>query len=207
MSLKNDFLDIFNKMKGDSPEYDENDMADKIGAKIKAYVSSCTLTVSPTQLTGADTSPAGTFTGSASVSWSTQGTPIASKIKAVYAGMKDGSKKDVDLAQAIADGLDTDAPTWSVSLSGQTVTTTTPPQTVPSGDSGVITSTFDSASVKSTLVSCFNAMKSMTSASDNPDDKFATELASAVETYYTSSANNGKGASHLAAVTFTVTVS
>lgn len=207
MALKDDFLSIFNKMKGADPEYDENDMADQIGEKIKAYVADRALTITPSPATGTDTSPAGAFTGSVTASWAIQGTPIAASIKAVFAGMKTGALNDSALAAAFGTGLTADMPTWTASLSGQTITTTTPPQTLPSADSGTITSVFNPAPVVSKLTACFNDMKSMTSTSDNPDEKFATDLASAIETYYTSSVNTGKGSSHLAGVAFTVTVS
>lgn len=207
MSLKSDLYDVFIAMNDPDNlggKTGDEYFRDEIDSIVKAFAEGLTLTVTPTVLTGADTSPTGTFTGSATVSWKFAGGKLASKLK--EATDKGADMKDSDLSQAFADGLDADPPTWTATLSGSTVTTTIPPATVPSTDSGTITSTFVSAPVKTMLDTAFATMKSMTSASDDPNDVFATALASAITTYYTTSVNQGKGASHLAGVQFAVLV-
>lgn len=201
MSLKSDLYDVFTAdgMTNDS-------FAEGIGDAIKSFVSECTLTVTPSTLTGTDTSPSGTFSGSASVSWKITGTKIANSIKAVMDDMNDQEKGDTDLAQAIADGLDDDAPEWTCTISGNTTVPGSPPVTSPSSDNGSITSTFVSSAVKTGLVSCFNTMKDMTGEDDDGNDYFATQLASLIEAYYTGSTNDGAGATHLSGVQFVVVV-
>lgn len=207
MSLKSDLYDVFiamndpNNLGGKTgDEY----FRDEIDSIVKAFAEGLTLTVTPAVLTGTDTSPTGTFSGSATVSWQFAGGKLAAKLK--EATDKGVNMKDSDLSQAFADGLDADPPTWTATLSGSTVTTTTPPATIPSTDSGTVTSTFQSAPVKTALDTAFASMKTMTSASDDPNDTLATALATAITTYYTSSVNQGKGASHLAGVQFAVLV-
>lgn len=204
MSLKSDLYDVFIAMNDpDNLEGKTGDeyFRDEIDSIVKAFAEGLTLTVTPAVLTGTDTSPAGTFSGSAEVSWKFAGGKLSAKLK--EATDKGASMKDSDLSKAFADGLDADPPTWTASLKG---TTTTSSSTSPSSDSGTITSTFQSAPVKTALDTAFAAMKSMTSASDDPNDTFATALATAITTYYTSSVNQGKGASHLAGVQFAVLV-
>lgn len=204
MSLKSDLYDVFiamndpNNLGGKTgDEY----FRDEIDSIVKAFAEGLTLTVQPAELTGPDTSPTGTFVGSAEVSWKFAGGKLSTKLK--EATDKGVNMKDSDLSQAFADGLDADPPTWTASLSGKT---TTASSTSPSSDSGTVTSTFQSAPVKTALDAAFATMKTMTSSSDDPNDIFATELASAITTYYTTSVNQGKGASHLGGVQFAVLV-
>lgn len=207
MSLKSDLYDVFIAMNDPDNlggKIGDEYFRDKIDSIVKVFAEGLTLTVQPEQLTGSDTSPAGTFVGNAEVSWKFAGGKLAAKLKA--ATDKGVDMKDSDLSQAFAEGLDADPPTWTASLSGQTTTTSTPPVTSPSSDSGTVTSTFQSAPVKQALDTAFATMKSMTSASDDPNDTFASALASAITTYYTTSVNQGKGASHLSAVQFAVLV-
>lgn len=207
MGLKSDLYDVFIAMNDPDNlggKTGDEYFRDEIDRIVKAFAEGLTLTVQPSELTGADTSPAGTFVGSASVSWKFAGGKLASKLK--EATDKGVDMKDSDLSQAFAEGLDADPPTWTATLSGQTTTATTPPVTSPSSDSGTVTSIFQSAPVKTALDTAFAAMKTMTSASDDPNDTFAAALASAITTYYTTSVNQGKGASHLAGVQFAVLV-
>lgn len=207
MSLKSDLYDVFIAMNDPDNlggKTGDEYFRDEIDSIVKAFAEGLTLTVQPAQLTGPDTSPTGTFVGNATVSWKFAGGKLAAKLK--EATDKGAAMKDSDLSKAFADGLDADPPTWTASLSGQTTTTTTPPITAPSSDSGTVTSTFQSAPVKAALNTVFATMKSMTSASDDPNDTFATALATAITAYYTSSVNQGKGASHLSAIQFTVLV-
>lgn len=204
MSLKSDLYDVFIDMNDPDNlggKTGDEYFRDEIDSIVKAFAEGLTLIVQPEQLTGTDTSPTGTFAGSAEVSWKFAGGKLSAKLK--EATDKGADMKDSDLSQAFADGLDADPPTWTASLSGQTTTSSS---TSPSSDSGTISSTFQSAPVKATLDSAFASMKSMTSASDDPNDTFATALASAITTYYTTSVNQGKGASHLAGVQFAVLV-
>lgn len=196
MSLKSDLYDVFKNMQ------DDDDFAEGIGNAIKDYAEGLSFSTVPATLAGADTSPSGTFAdGSATISWTLTGSKITDKIKAVCTE----DMTDDDLAGAIADGLDADAPVWSVTISG----TTTLPNgaTSPSSDSGSVTSTFVSATVKSAMQSAFDTMYGMTDEGDDGDDVFADELAKAVKNYYTGSVNNGMGASHLAGVQFVIQVS
>lgn len=201
MSLKSDLYDVFT-----ADGMTNDDFADGIGDAIKSFVSSCSLTPS-SPVAGADTSPAGTFSGSATVSWQITGSKIASKIKSVMQDMNDQKKGDDDLAQAICDGIEDDAVQWTASLSGTTTTTTTPPVQTPSSDQAVVNSVFVIAPVLSGLKSCFTTMKNMINEGDDGDDYFATQMASLVESYYKSSVNTGQGQTHLSACVFTVTVS
>lgn len=204
MSLKSDLYDVFIAMNDPSNlggKTGDEYFRDEIDSIVKAFAEGLTLTVTPAVLTGADTSPTGTFSGSATASWKFEGGKLATKLK--EAQDKGVNMKDSDLSQAFADGLDADPPTWTASLSGNTTTSSS---TSPSSDSGTVASTFQSAPVKTALDTAFAAMKTMTSASDDPNDTFATALASVITTYYTTSVNQGKGASHLAGVQFKVLV-
>lgn len=194
MSLKDDIKKVF------ASDMTDDSFATGIANAVKSYVG--TLKFSASSVAGADTSPSGNFSGSASGSLAISGSSLKSKIASACASMKNAAgtnnAKDDTLSQGIADGLDADAPTWTVTISGNTVTTTTPPQTLPSTDSGVVTPEFDSDTVKSTLDDAFAAMKDMTSGGD---DKFAEELASAVEEYYTGASYTVAGSSHLSGAT------
>lgn len=195
MSLKDDIEVVFTSSMTD------DSFSKGISDAIKAYVS--TLSFSAETVAGADTSPSGTFTGSASGTLAISGGTLKGKIDAACAAMKNAAgtsnAKDDTLSQGIADGLDADIPTWAVTITG---TTTLPPgstpPTSPSTDGGVVTPVFDSATVKSTLDSCFSGMKNMISGGDS---KFASELASAVEEYYTGATYTVAGSSHLSSAT------
>lgn len=207
MSLKSNLYDVFIAMNDPDNlggKTGDEYFRDEIDSIVKTFAEGLTLTVQPEELTGPATSPTGTFVGNAEVSWKFAGGKLAAKLK--EATDKGVDMKDSDLSQAFADGLDADPPTWTASLSGQTTTTSTPPVTSASSDSGTVTSTFQSAPVKTTLDTVFAEMKSMTSTSDDPNDAFATALATAITTYYTTSINQGQGASHLAGVQFAVLV-
>lgn len=199
MGLKDDLYDVFTAM-NDSPS--DDDFAQGIGDVIKTFVSGCTLQVVPPSLVGADTAPPGNFTGAATVSWQITGSKIADKIKAVLTE----DMTDADLADAIADGLDDDAPQWTASLTGTTVTTTTPPVSAPASDQGSINSTFVSAPVSAGMKAAFATMEQMINEGDDGNDFMATQLATLVSTYYASSVNVGQGQSHLSGVAFTVVV-
>ena len=209
MGLKDDIKSIFTDMQDydnlyiDGTKVDGNKyMSEKLGDVIKSYVSDRTLTVSPSTLTGTDASPSGAFSGSASVSWSITGTTIANKI---YAACTSSSMSDTYFAQQIGAALDADVPTWEASINGQTMPPSSSP--VPSTDAATITAVFVSAPVVSSLQAAFQSMSTMFHEGDDPDDVFATALANAIETYYTSAQISGKGATHLSGVTFTVSVS
>lgn len=205
MALKDDLKKVFDDMKGDVGDKDKH-FRTEVDKIIKKFAEGCTLTVVPPTLVGADTGPSGTFTGAATVKWKFAGGKVAKAIEDITKDMQDQKKGDDDLAQAFGDGLDKDKPQWTASLSGNTLVPGSPPVTSPSSDSGTITSTFQSAPVVTALKAAFKTMKQMTNDGDDPDDVFATALATAVTTYYTTGIHQGKGASHLAGVQFTVVV-
>lgn len=201
MSLQSDIQDVFDAMADGSK--DDNYFCEQLASIISGFANGCTLTCMPATLSGADTSPAGTFTGAGTAQWQTQGSPIESALKDVCARMKNQEADDSDLAQALADGLDGDAPTFTVTISGSTVVPGTPPVTMPSSDSGTVTAVFNSEAVKSGLSACFNSMKSMSSGGDA---FFATTLATLITAYYTTATISFTGATHLSAVIGTITV-
>lgn len=201
MSLQSDIQNVFDAMADGSK--DDSYFCEKIAAAIKTFANSCSLVCMPSTLAGADSGPSGTFTGAGTAQWQTKGSPIESALKDICAKMKKQESDDSDLAQAFADGLDDDAPTFTITISGSTVVPGTPPVTVPSSDSGTVTATFNSAAVKSGLSACFNSMKSMSSGGDT---LFATTLATLIMTYYTTAVISFTGATHLAAVAGTILV-
>ena len=205
MSLKDDLYNIMKQMK-ENPQSANNDtFAQQIDAKIKDFANARTLTVVPSTLAGADASPAGTFSGSATVKWSFAGGKVAKAITDIIQDMNEGRKSDDDLAEAFGNGLDNDKPSWTVTISG---TTTLPNgSTTPSTDSGTVTSTFQKNLVITALKQGFVVMKNMIQEGQDGDSTFANALASSVTSYYTSSINSGKGSSHLAEVAFSIIVS
>lgn len=179
MSLENDFKALFNNMKNDPQHYTDIQFYTTIADKIKAYVAD--LVFSASSVNGSDTGPAGTFTGSASGTLFISGSTIKAKLK--EACDKGFYMTDTDLANAFGDGLQGDVVSFNVTISGQTVTSTTPPQTVTSSDSGDVTATFSSSRIKSKLITLFINMKNNPREYD--DDDFAETLASEVVYYYT----------------------
>lgn len=211
MSLKSDIYQVFQDMKDGSKKDDY--FCKQLDDIIIGYASDLSFTAIPTPAIGTDTSPTGAFTSTQiDISWKFAGGKIKKALEDCIKKMKpddEGNMEagDDDLAQAFAKGLDDDPPEWTVNIQGDTVTTTTPPQTVSSSDEGVVTSVFVSAPVATKLKSTFATMKTMTEEGDDGDDTFATDLAAAVKTYYTSSANQCMGKQHLQGVQFVIKVS
>lgn len=207
MGLQSDIKAIFTDMMDYDNLYIEGEKVDgnkymsvKLGNVIKDYVAGLTLTPS-SPVTGTDAGPSGAFTGEATVSWEITGTTIADKI---YAACTSSSMNNDYFAEQIGAALDADAPTWTASLAGMT----TPPGSSPtaSQDSATITAVYQSAPVVADLKTAFASMVSMYNPGDDPNEVFASTLASAIETYYTTAVISGKGATHLSGCVFTVTV-
>lgn len=200
MSLQSDIQDVFDAMAGGAKGNDY--FCEQLASVIAGFANGCTLTCLPATLSGADASPSGTFSGSGTASWTVSGDEIEAKLKAACSSMQ-SSGDDNTLASAFADGLDADAPVFTISIDGATTVPGSPPVSTPSSDSGVATAVFNSSAVETSLNTCFNNMKSMSSGGDNA---FAAALATAIQTYYTTAVISFKGASHLSAVAGTITV-
>lgn len=200
MSLQSDVQAVFDAMTGGAKGNDY--FCEQLASIISGFANSCTLTCLPATLSGADSSPSGTFSGSGTASWTVSGDKIEAELKSACSSMQSSGDDDT-LANAFADGLDADAPVFTISINGVTTVPGSPPVTIPSSDSGVATAVFNSSAVKTGLKTCFNNMKSMTSGGDNA---FAAALATLVQTYYTTAVISFKGSSHLSAVTGTITV-
>ena len=199
MSLASDFLSAFNSMNG-MQEGGDVYFATRCGEIIKTFVT--TLKFAAASVTGADTSPSGTFTGAAEGTLAITGTGIKEKLIECFHDMSDPHVDgDEKLAQGFANGLLYDAPTWTVSIEGTTVVGGEP---VSSADTGNVTPTFDDATFVNTLVSCFRAMTGMQSGGNA---KFATDLANAITAFYTTTASYVvTGATHLSGSTGSGTV-
>lgn len=200
MSLQSDIQAVFDAMAGGAKGNDY--FCEQLASIIAGFANSCTLTCLPATLSGSDASPSGTFSGSGTASWEVSGDEIESKLKAACSSMQSSGDDDT-LASAFADGLDADAPVFTISISGTTTVPGSPPVTTPSSDTGAATAVFNSSAVKTGLKTCFNNMKSMTSGGDNA---FAASLATLIQAYYTSAVISFKGESHLSAVQGTITV-
>lgn len=204
MSLKSDLLDLFDNMRTDPTNYDDTTFYTTIASLIKNYVSM--LSLDSSSVVGTDTSPSGAFTGSVSGGTLTiSSSQIKAKLKACVE-KQNPYMTDDDLAEAFADGLDADTVTFTCTISGQTVTTTSPPQTIPSQDSGVVTCTFSSSSLEQALKDLFEEQKE--NYEDASDEDFADTLASEVKKYYTQPVScTVVGSSHLAGCVGTCIIS
>ena len=176
MSLKQDFITLFDNMREHPVQYNDEQFYTSISNTIRDYVA--TLHVTAT-VSGSDAGPSGTFTGSvSSSSLSISGSTIKAKLKA--ACDRGTSMTDADLAKAFADGMDQDTVSFSITIQGTTVTSDGPK---PSSDSGSVTVIFNKSLVQSDLLQTFNDMKR--DPTQYTDTSFAETLADAITTFYT----------------------
>lgn len=150
---------------------------------------------------GTDAGPAGAFTGTAQGTMVVVPATCMATILAACSAMSDGSKDDDYLAEQIASAIDDmcAAATFVITISGQTVTTTVPPQTVSSSDSGKGTFSGDPSGIESDLKDVFARMKDVDSegnASATDTDLIDT-LCSSFEDYLKNAQVSIQGMTHL----------
>lgn len=167
-----------------------------------AAVGTAMVQTQPMAQIGADTSPTGNFSGTAQGTMVVVPAPCAASILAACNAMADGAQDDDFLASQIATAIDTmcKAATFIITISGQTITTTTPPQTVPSTDAGVGTFSSDPSGIENDLKDVFADMRDVDS-DGNPaatEDDMIDTLCSAFEDYLKNAQVSIVGQTHLA---------
>lgn len=172
MALKDDLADAL-------AEEGDDAQCDAIGAAIGDYASS--LKIAAAVVAGSDAA-GGTFAGAGQGTMKVDGSQIASALKQAAQSMSSMTAGgDAVYAVAFSTGLMAAVPQFTVNITG----TTTPPPPAspyPSADAGMVTAVFNPAPVVATLQATFAAMSSMTSGGD---DKYAEDLASAIQMFYT----------------------